>query len=329
MSLPTTIKDFLELVRYGSIDNSYKMVWSKAIVDLCTEKPNSTSILINDIADKIIGYYWNLHIFFDPDGRMLREGNNSSKRPVVLAYVLSLISDYKAMKSEYKPCFYEALSAADKKYLSISHSKVSKDLKKDVRFRFLKSGKDVKSIYDYKINDDKLIFDSGVCKEIANHQDILHEAILFRWTQILEDINRTTPRIAAKLKLRQEDVKRSSNLKKFHPWLLIENPSRKCALCKNVIINEKELSVDHVIPWSFLYSDDIWNFSFVHKTCNSSKNNTPPKKKEIDAQNSRNIRLLNLIESQHQDKAKGKIYKELKIAVDENMLNKMWSIYKV
>ena len=328
MSLPSIINDYLHLVRYGSIDNSYKMVWSKAIVDLCTEKPNSSSILIDDIADKVIGYYWNLHIFFDPDGRMLREGNNSSKRPVILAYVLSLISDYKAMKSEFKPCFYEKLSIVDKKYLSISCSKISKDLKKDVRFRFLKSGKNIKSIYDYKTNDDKLIFNSGVCKEISNHQDILHEAILFRWTQILEDINRTTPRIAAKLKLRQEDVKRSSNLKKFHSWLLIENPSRKCALCKINIIDDKELSVDHVIPWSFLYSDDIWNFSFVHKTCNSSKNNTPPKKKEIDEQNTRNLRLLDLIELNHLDKKKLKIYKELKLAIDDGLLNKMWSIYK-
>lgn len=67
----------------------------------------------------------------------------------------------------------------------------------------------------------------------------------------------------------------------------------------------------------------------MHKSCNSSKNNTPPKKKDIDAQNARNIHLRELIESQHKSKLKLKIYKDLEMACDENLINKMWSIYKV
>lgn len=328
MSLPTTINDFLQLVRYGSIDNSYKMVWSKAIIDLCVEKSNNNSILIEDIADKVVGYYWNLHIFFDPEGRMLRQGRNSSNPPKVLAYVIERIADYKAMSQVFKPCFYEQLSNTDKTSLAISPSTVAKLLKEDVRHRFLNLGKQVIPLYDYQSDNDELIFADGVCNDIATYQDVLHEAILFRWTQILEDINRTTPRIAAKLKLRQDDVRRSGSLKKFHEWLLVENPKRACALCGDLIKNESELSVDHVIPWSFLYSDDIWNLSFVHKSCNSSKNNTPPKKKDIDSQNKRNIRLRDLIVSKHQPKMKSKFYKELDIACHENTLSKMWTIYK-
>lgn len=328
MSLPPTINDFLQLVRYGSIDNSYKMVWSKAIVDLCVENPNNNSILIEDIADKVVGYYWNLHIFFDPEGRMLRQGRNSSKPPKVLAYVIDRISDYKAMNHVFKPCFYEQLSSTDKTGLSISPLTVAKFLKEDVRYRFLKLGKDVKPLYDYQSDNDELILEDGVCNDIATYQDVLHEAILFRWTQILEDINRSTPRIAAKLKLRQDDVRRSGSLKKFHEWLLIENPKGACALCGDPISNESELSVDHVIPWSFLYSDDIWNLSFVHKSCNSSKNNTPPQKKDIDSQNNRNKRLRDLVEANYPSKMKSKLYKELEVACHENTLNKMWSIYK-
>ena len=28
-------------------------------------------------------------------------------------------------------------------------------------------------------------------------------------------------------------------------------------------LNDKEIEVDHVIPWSYLYSDDLWNLVYV------------------------------------------------------------------
>ena len=74
MSLPTIIEDFLSLVRYGSIDNSYKMVWSKAIVDLSSDNPDRTTIPMDEIAEKVVSYYWNLHVFFDPDGKNTSSG---------------------------------------------------------------------------------------------------------------------------------------------------------------------------------------------------------------------------------------------------------------
>lgn len=330
MSIPTHIDDFLQLVRYCQYDNSYKMVWAKAIVDISTEHPERTIIPIENIADKVIGYYWNLHIFFDPDGRTLLQSSNRTKPPVVLSYVLNLIREYKEICIEYKPCFYERLARTHKEQLSISLKKVAKDLKKDVRERFLYLNKVYKTVYDHQTDDNNIIFDAGVCRQIAEHQDILNESILFKWTQILEKFNRTTPRIAAKLKLRQDGItKRTGSLKKFHEWLLIENTSQICAICNEQIKDKKELSVDHVIPWSFLYSDDIWNLSFVHRSCNSQKNNIPPSKESIRAQEQRNRHLHELITNKYTRKMKNKVFKELEIALEDKTLNKMWSIYKL
>ena len=262
-------------------------------------------------------------------GRTLRQGRNSSKRPIILSYVLSLINEYKGLDSNYKPCFYERLNSLAKLRLDISYSSVVSILKENVRHRFLKLGKEDKSIYDYFSDDENLIFAEGVCKQISEYQDILHESILFRWAKILEDINRTTPRIVAKLKIRQDGQRRTSSLKKFHEWLLIENPHCECAICGIPVKDKKELSVDHVIPWSFLYSDDIWNLSFVHKSCNSQKQNTPPTRKDIIAQERRNKNLHELITTEYRSKMSNKIFKELDFSLQDNTLNKMWSIYKL
>ena len=146
--------------------------------------------------------------------------------------------------------------------------------------------------------------------------------------QILEDFNRTTPRIAAKVGIKQGIQRKSSSLKKFHSWLLLENPNRTCALCSKPIMSDKEVSVDHVIPWSFLYSDDIWNLSFVHKGCNSQKSNTPPKQKAIKEQEQRNLRLHTVIVEQHKEKMRNKVFKELDFSLGEDLLRKMWTIYR-
>ena len=135
MPLPEVTQKFLTLVRHGRIDNSYKMVWGKAIVELSLENPQRTSMLIEEIAEKVFGYYWNLHIFFDPDGRTLRQSSNSSKPPVILQYVLKKIARYKMSEGGgYRPCFYEKISKKDKDVLDVRLGVVSNALKKDADF---------------------------------------------------------------------------------------------------------------------------------------------------------------------------------------------------
>ena len=46
-----------------------------------------------------------------------------------------------------------------------------------------------------------------------------------------------------------------------------------------------DISVDHVIPWSFMYSDDIWNLVLTSKSNNSSKSNHIPSKEVFEQLN--------------------------------------------
>lgn len=56
-----------------------------------------------------------------------------------------------------------------------------------------------------------------------------------------------------------------------------------------------DISVDHVLPWSFVYSDDIWNLVLTSKSNNSRKSNSIPAQEDIDRLIERNKKLLNVV----------------------------------
>ena len=107
----------------------------------------------------------------------------------------------------------------------------------------------------------------------------------------------------------------------------IENPERICNEC-NQPVPESELSIDHVIPWSFLYSDNLWNLVYTHKSCNSSKSNVSPDSKKIRQLEARNMKLCGLMEAEKHTSSGKKDHQELKAAINESLVEKMWTLYR-
>ena len=82
-------KLFKRIIRECNYDNTYKMAWAKALVEISLTKDDSSEyicITLDEIADKFIKYYWNQTIFFD-----LIQGSNINKIPVVIQDVKELI----------------------------------------------------------------------------------------------------------------------------------------------------------------------------------------------------------------------------------------------
>ena len=59
------LKNFLDVIRHCSVDNTYNMAWARSLVKLSLEKPQTDKIYLSDIADKFFKYYWNQTIYFD------------------------------------------------------------------------------------------------------------------------------------------------------------------------------------------------------------------------------------------------------------------------
>jgi 5-methylcytosine-specific restriction endonuclease McrA len=302
------IKDWFHVVKNCSVDNTYKMGWGKSIIECCIETPNEQNIPFDRISLKMFKYYWNQTIFFD-----LQQSPNPIKPPELYTYVKEIISEYQS-KYGFKPILFDKVDDR----LSVDINKINKIVKKDVCHRFLKVGGEVFDLYELDRSSLTIkVHNPSILKE---YSDFFFEMINYRWTQILENFN-SSPRISKKVRIIDlTEIKRTS-LQKFHKYL--NKLDMNCSICGEPIIDNP--SIDHVIPWSYMYSDDLWNLVYTHKGCNSSKSNRIVGEFEIIQLENRNkelVQLLNNLEIQD------KHTEELELSIRKDYVRKFWIGFK-
>lgn len=303
-----TLSDWFTVIKNGSIENTYKMGWSKSIIECCVEDDKNPVISFDRISRKMFKYYWNQTIFFD-----LQQSPNLNKPPVYITYVKKKINEYQKTH-DFQPKKFEIIE--DRIDLDLKF--LNNQLKKDVSYRFLKVGKEEIPLYELDLKNELIrLPHPEILKE---YSDILFELINYRWTQILENFN-SSPRISQKIKITDRGKVRRNPLKKFHEYLDLSD--KRCFDCNEEF--NGDISVDHVIPWSFMYSDDLWNLVYTHKGCNSSKSNRIVKESVIRKLEERNKRLLNTLES---NGIKDKHYKELQLSIEKDFVYKFWIGFK-
>ena len=288
------------------MENTYKMSWIRSIIEHCVKHPNQKQIPFNNLSPLILKYYWSQTIFFN-----LEQGSNPYKKPGIYQIVLKEIENYQNQYN-FKPIFFTKIE--DK--INIDVIKINRILKKDVSWRFQDVGKQKFNIYDLDLDNYTInVHHPEILKE---YSDILFELINYRWTQQLEKFN-SSPRISKKVNgSDREDIKRG-NLNKFKEYLNIENPDHICFITDEPI--ENDLSIDHVIPWSYLFSDDLWNLVYVKKSENSSKSNKIPSENSILKLEKRNKNLYNKMK---EIGINNKYFKDLEISINKDYVKEFW-----
>ena len=254
------IQNLTSIIRDSKMENTYKMSWIRSIVEHSTMNPNTKIIPFENLSPLIFKYYWNQTIFFD-----LHQGPNFIKKPKIHQLVLKEIDNYKKEVNQQSVFFTKVENK-----INVDIKSISKTLKQDVSWRFIgisEEEKKKKSIHNhdiYNLDLNKQTIEVHHPELLKEYSDILFQLINYRWTQQLEKFN-SSPRISKKVNgSDRENIKRpGSGLKRFDQYLDIENPNHICFISGDKI--EDDLSRDHVIPWSYLYSDDIWNIVYVKK----------------------------------------------------------------
>ena len=302
-----TLRTLVNTIKEGKYNNTYKMCWIRSIIEILILKPNKKQISFEELSTIIFKNYWNQTIFFN-----LNQGPINQK-PGICKIVESNINEYKKNYG-HQPIFYERVSTK----IKIDKKKICNLLKENVSWRFLDKNN---SIYKLDKNNETLYLkDTNTLKKYA---DLLLEIINYKWTEILEDFN-SSPRISKKVNgTYKKNIKRG-NLKNFKKFLDIENPNRLDFVTGKKII-DNNLSIHHVIPWSYMYSDDLWNLVYLDKTINSKISNRQPREKDIKKLELRNLKLLKTLEKK---KNNNKIISELRLAIENNYVRKFWISFK-
>ena len=310
------INSWLDIIEKMNNDNTYKLAWGRSILecisfDKCYEEnANNVFIKFEDIAECMIKYYWNQMFFFN-----LKQ--SPAKVPVVCQETQKLIEEYKEKTNSNIPKWYdEGIKVLDKDNYLKAVKKVAKTLHENVAWRF--KNIDGKSLEIYQIDKSKnlVVIDYSAALELKDYSVILSKLLNYKWAQLLETFN-YAPKITLKVngisqsKLNRESLIKYKNqlLKEFKDGKIIDFYTGEELTVDNV-------SIDHVIPWSFMYSDDIWNLVVTSKSNNSKKSNSIPSEEMINKLKERNLKLLTIVE--------GKFKEDLELSIEGNYIEKFY-----
>ena len=228
-----TLSDWFEVIKNCSVSNTYKMGWSKSIVECCIEDDSEELISFDTISLKMFKYYWNQTVFFD-----LQQGSNPDKPPEICQIVKMIIDDYNGKKPEV---FTRVSSKID-----IPLKEISSVLIKDVSWRFLELDGKTLNFYELDKKNRKIKIKNP--NVIRINSDILFELVNYRWVQELEKYN-SSPRISKKIKITDRGGIRRKQLGKFKKYLSLTD--KVCFISGEEF--EGDVSIDHMIHWSFMF----------------------------------------------------------------------------
>lgn len=71
---------------------------------------------------------------------------------------------------------------------------------------------------------------------------------------------------------------------------------QNCFYCEDPLPKEskKLVHVDHVIPWSYIYEDELWNLVLACEKCNRKKYNSLPSDNFLKKLIDRNLKFTNI-----------------------------------
>jgi 5-methylcytosine-specific restriction endonuclease McrA len=295
--------------------NTYKIMWGKAIIDILEEESYPT-ITFEQIAHKMISYYWDLEFFFG-----LKQAPQKEKSPVIVQVVQEIIERYKETSSSI-PDWYIKVEKDIWVYPEFNRwtRKIVSIMKLDVCHRFMILDGKPLPIYGLDKKSESITFDQEQIEVIQSNGFVLKQLLNYKLAQLLEQYN-DSPRITQKVRGLSDQQLRRNNLTKYRKILLSIKPEEPIVdFYTGKVLEQNQISVDHVIPWSFIYSNDLWNLVITSKSFNSQKNNRTPDRQVIERLQKRNQKLLT---SDIDEKLK----QELEISVEQNyplkFLNRM------
>lgn len=274
--------------------NSYKLAWGRSLIELCHESNGKADLVIfsfDQISENFLKYFWNQTYFFK-----FYQGPAKTK-PVIQQITEELIDLYQTKTESTLPVWFDLAKVVfmqDKAQYSKDLGRISQAMAHDVAWRFSIVDDDDIDLYELDLKMRTVTFTQEQAQSVKDHAFVLSQLINYRWAQLLEKFNQS-PRIASKVKGMSEEQLRRNSLAKFKQALLKQFPDGIVRdFYTDEILDHNDISIDHVIPWSFMYSDDIWNLVITSKSRNSSKSNSKTTVEFIEKLKTRNreIELL-------------------------------------
>lgn len=308
---------WFDIIENMNTTSTYKPPWGRALIEIVYEASNDDEKLVisfSKISRKMLKYYWNQTYFFN-----LKQ--NPGNTPIGIVQDTKKCIEFVQVQTNSKiPIWFdkaEKFLLSNPEFYEKQIKAISKHIKRYVCDCFLNvHGKPVDA-YALDKKKETVTFTREQVAELKEYAFLLSQLLNYKWAQLLEKFN-SSPRIALKVKGISESKLRRNNLNKFKKILLTQMEHGNIIdFYTGKVLEENDISIDHVIPWSFMYSDDIWNLVITSKSVNSSKSNSIPSEEVIERLEKRNKELVEIVKEP-------KYHEELQAAIDNNYVQKFY-----
>lgn len=312
------LSKFMDVIRSVEQDNTYKLAFSRALLE-CIEQEeyevqgDHVVLYQYNIVQHILKYYWNQVAFFE-----LSQGPSS-----VLEARIKEIKDefYTNTKLSYlvwydkveqflqrRPMRFERQI---KKFITIFH--------KGVAGKFKVKRNDRLELFELDLKFKLLRFEQAHIDLMVENMDVLKTMIAFQWAKVLEDYNKA-PNIIKKVMGSFEGKIRRPNLIKFRNILLqYDHLEGATDFYTGEHLELDDISLEHAIPFHFIYTVDIWNLIITSKETAKQRRGQLPSEEDIERLDLRNKRLFDALKE-----TKRSARFELERALDENLLKRYY-----
>ena len=131
----------------------------------------------------------------------------------------------------------------------------------------------MEKFYEWSPGDRVIRVTESARSFITINAPVLEQLANLWWAKYLEKVNLLAPMVIEKV---ERDGAKRGSLTAFLR-ILRQTDEARCFYC-GVALTEKsrEVHVDHVIPWSFMLADPLWNFVLSCARCNLAKSDILP-----------------------------------------------------
>ena len=264
-------RKFISILTKGSKSNTYKFALARFLLDHSHKPDSSSTVSFRDIAEKFLKYYWHQECKY-----RIRQNYDPKKIPSVVQVIRDVFKE--RMVGGYIPEYFENMPQEEIKNAEAEIIKrvfgIGKKSQVVPRFQRLKGQPPDRNLhirgtgdfYDYDVPSGQLEIKPEALSFFSKNYDVLTKAVFLEWSRFLEKIN-TLPRIIEKVE--SEEVRRRA----LTAYQGIFRDQRDCFYC-NRTLDERQIHVDHFIPWSYIFEDEAWNLVLACQDCNLKKSDS-------------------------------------------------------
>ncbi len=260
--------------------STYKFGLIKAIIDCLYSAEYTTrgmELTYQKIFSKFTENYWNLIAKYN-----IRQiiDHRRYKSTRIEQYIYAVRDRQKALKV----LDYETIPDSDKEELV---QQVKKDCQRCVIGALYQDFQG--DFYGFAHKEKCIWIHMCAYEFLMNHKIEIEQMNYFAWAKFLDKINKDNPPIKSIEKLELSTAQRK-NLSVYRDILRKEFETNNCFYCGSKIT--QKIHVDHVLPWSFMKSDHLWNFVLACPKCNIRKKDFLPSKQKLAEVTTRNHKLI-------------------------------------